>query len=78
MNFFSYLLDPAHWAGTQGIPVRLGQMFTDGFQRDIPAEIIAGIVLVLVIALVVDALLLLLGRALTPWDRSRRPVGRPA
>jgi osmoprotectant transport system permease protein len=47
----------------------LGKMFTDGFQRDIPAEIIAGIVLVLVIALVVDGLLLPLGRALTPWTR---------
>jgi osmoprotectant transport system permease protein len=56
----------------------LGQMFTDGFQRDIPAEIVTGIVLVLVIALVVDGLLLLLGRVLTPWDRSRRTVGRPA
>jgi osmoprotectant transport system permease protein len=49
----------------------LGKMFTDGFQRDIPQEIIAGIVLVVVIALVVDGLLLLLGRALTPWIRSR-------
>ena len=56
----------------------LGKMFTDGFQRDIPAEIVTGIVLVLVIALVVDGLLLLLGRVLTPWDRSRRTVGRPA
>jgi osmoprotectant transport system permease protein len=25
VNVFSYLLDPANWAGTQGIPVRLGQ-----------------------------------------------------
>jgi osmoprotectant transport system permease protein len=49
----------------------LGKMFTDGFQRDIPQEIIAGIVLVLVIALVVDALLLVVGRALTPWIRTR-------
>ena len=23
MNFFSYLLDPAHWTGAQGIPARL-------------------------------------------------------
>ena len=23
MNVFSYLLDPAHWTGPQGIPVRL-------------------------------------------------------
>jgi osmoprotectant transport system permease protein len=56
----------------------LGQMFTDGFQRDIPAEIVTGIVLVLVIALVVDGLILLLGRVLTPWDRTGRTVGRPA
>ncbi len=47
----------------------LGKMFTDGFQRDIPQEIVAGIVLVLLLALVVDGLLLLLGRALTPWTR---------
>lgn len=47
----------------------LGKMFTDGFQRDIPQEIVAGIVLVLLLALIVDGLLLLLGRALTPWDR---------
>jgi len=47
----------------------LGQMFTDGFQRGIPQEIVAGLVLVLLLALVVDGLLLLLGRALTPWDR---------
>lgn len=54
----------------------LGQMFTDGFQRVIPQEIIAGIVLVLVFALVVDGLLLLLGRALTPWDRVGKAAGR--
>ena len=48
----------------------LGQMFTDGFQRDIPQEIVTGIVLVLLMALVVDGLLLLLGRTLTPWART--------
>jgi osmoprotectant transport system permease protein len=53
----------------------LGKMFTDGFQRDIPQEIIAGIVLVLVIALAVDGLLLLIGRALTPWIRVGARVG---
>ena len=49
----------------------LGKMFTDGFQRQIPQEIITGIVLVLVIALAVDGLLLLAGRALTPWVQAR-------
>jgi osmoprotectant transport system permease protein len=53
----------------------LGQMFTDGFQRDIPQEIVAGIVLVLAMALVVDGLILLGGRALTPWDRVRPRAG---
>ena len=56
----------------------LGQMFTDGFQRGIPAEIVAGIVLVLLLALVVDGLLLLLGRILTPWDRVGAGRGRNA
>ncbi len=56
----------------------LGRMFTDGFQRGIPVEIVTGIVLVLLLALIVDGLLLLLGRVLTPWDRVGRTAGRPA
>ena len=56
----------------------LGKMFTDGFQRGIPVEIVTGIVLVLVLALVLDGLLLLLGRVLTPWDRVGRTAGRSA
>jgi len=54
----------------------LGKMFTDGFQRDIPAEIITGIVLVLVLAVIVDGLLLFLGRVFTPWDRIGAGRGR--
>ena len=53
----------------------LGKMFTDGFQRGIPVEIVTGIVLVLLLALVIDGLLLLLGRMLTPWDRVGRTAG---
>ena len=56
----------------------LGKMFTDGFQRGIPVEIVTGIVLVLLLALIVDGLLLLLGRVLTPWDRVGRTAGRSA
>lgn len=58
----------------------LGQMFTDGFIRSITAEVVAGIVLVVALALVVDGLLLLIGRLLTPWDRAARAVreGAPA
>src|SRR6478735_9064833 len=56
----------------------LGKMFTDAFQRDIPAETIAGIVLVLLLALAVDGVIVLIGRALTPWTRVGSAVGRPA
>lgn len=48
----------------------LGALFTDGFQRNIPAEIITGIVITLALALIVDALLVLLGRVLMPWTRA--------
>ncbi|MFZ7087791.1 ABC transporter permease [Curtobacterium sp. RRHDQ10] len=48
----------------------LGSLFTDGIARDIPAEIIAGIVVVLVIVFVLDGLLVLLGRAVLPWSVS--------
>ncbi len=54
----------------------LGQLFTEGFQRDIPPEIITGIVLVMVLALLIDGLLLLVGRVLTPWDRVGTGAGR--
>ena len=45
----------------------LGSLFTDGFQRGIQAEIIAGIVLTVVLALLLDGALVLLGRILLPW-----------
>jgi osmoprotectant transport system permease protein len=54
----------------------LGLLFTDGFQRGILEEITTGIVLTVVIALVLDGLLVLLGRALMPWSRSSEAVGR--
>jgi osmoprotectant transport system permease protein len=48
----------------------LGILFTDGFQRNIPEEIAAGIVFTIAMALVVDLILVLLGRALMPWTRA--------
>ncbi|MGW1681045.1 ABC transporter permease [Saccharopolyspora sp. NPDC002376] len=47
----------------------LGRLFTDGFQRDYPEQILIGIVLTLLLALVVDLLLVVLWRLLTPWAR---------
>jgi len=56
----------------------LGELFTEGFQRNIPAEIVTGIVCSLVLAVLADALLLLAGRVLTPWSRAGPVPGRPA
>ena len=52
----------------------LGYLFTNGYQRGIIVEIFAGVVMVVVIALIVDYLLVLLGRALMPWTRSQKLV----
>ncbi len=48
----------------------LGRMFADGIERGIDTELKAGIVAVVVLALVADALLLTAGRVLTPWTRA--------
>ena len=45
----------------------LGYLFTNGYQRRIVPEILAGVVMVVVIALLVDFLLARLGRAIMPW-----------
>lgn len=50
----------------------LGTLFTDGFQRGIVAELITGLVLTVIVAVVVDLLLAGLGRILTPWAHARR------
>jgi osmoprotectant transport system permease protein len=48
----------------------LGYFFTDGFQRRIIAEVATGVVMTVVIALLLDALLIVLGRLLMPWSRA--------
>ena len=48
----------------------LGLLFTDGFQRGIIAEVLAGIVATVLLALVVDGLLVAGGRLLLPWTRT--------
>jgi osmoprotectant transport system permease protein len=55
----------------------LGYLFTNGYQRGIVVEIFAGVVAVVVIALVVDYLLVLLGRAVMPWTRKQKLVRPP-
>lgn len=53
----------------------LGYLFTNGLQRRILPEVFAGIAVVVLIALAVDLVLVLAGRALLPWTR-RLPAGR--
>jgi osmoprotectant transport system permease protein len=63
----------------------LGYLFTNGLQRRIVEEIAAGVVMTVAVALVIDVLLLLLGRLVMPWTRGlavpagprirRMPVG---
>lgn len=48
----------------------LGYLFTNGLDRRIIAEVFAGVIAVVIIALVIDLILLLLGRALMPWTRA--------
>lgn len=50
----------------------LGSLFTDGFRRNFLTEIVIGIVAVVVLALVLDLLLVLLGRLLMPWTAGQR------
>ncbi|MGB0970977.1 MAG: ABC transporter permease [Mycobacterium sp.] len=47
----------------------LGTWFTEGYQTDKSDQIVAGIIAIFVLAVVVDALIMLAGKALTPWTR---------
>lgn len=48
----------------------LGMLFTSGLQRGFITEVVVGIIAILVLALLMDALLVLLERLLTPWTRA--------
>ena len=50
----------------------LGQLFTRGFQLSYAPPTVVGLVLVVALAFVLDLLIVLAGRALTPWDRVSR------
>lgn len=47
----------------------LGSLFTDGFQRNITAEVVVGIVTVVLLAVLFDVACLVLQRICTPWTR---------
>jgi len=48
----------------------LGMLFTSGLQRDFVTEVMVGIIAILILALVMDAILVVLERLLTPWARA--------
>jgi osmoprotectant transport system permease protein len=50
----------------------LGYLFTNGYQRDFPTEIVVGIVFTLLLALVFDLILVTIGRLLLPWARGMK------
>lgn len=54
-----------------GVP-SLGMLFTDGFQRGIVAEVLAGLVGVALLAYLADQLLVFAGRLLMPWAAEQR------
>ena len=47
----------------------LGSLLTDGFQRGIAAEVWTGVVATVLLALLLDGVVLGIGRLLTPWTR---------
>ncbi|BBX64011.1 ABC transporter permease [Mycobacterium saskatchewanense] len=60
----------------------LGTWFTEGYQTDKSDQIVGGIIALFVLAVVVDSLVMLAGRAATPWTRAagtsrRRRVTAP-
>ena len=50
----------------------LGTWFTEGYQSNKSDQIIAGIIAIFVLAVVIDTLIMLAGRAITPWTRGVR------
>lgn len=52
----------------------LGTLLTDGFQRGLTSEVTIGILATVALALLLDGLVLLIGRALTPWERTPKVV----
>lgn len=54
----------------------LGKLFTQGYQRDYPDQIVAGIIVTLALALLFDRVVFALGRLATPWTRAEPRVRR--
>lgn len=55
----------------------LGYLFQNGRQRGILEEVVVGILISLVLALIFDVIIVLIGRVLMPWNRSGTGAQRP-
>ncbi|MGI9126463.1 MAG: ABC transporter permease, partial [Mycobacterium sp.] len=49
----------------------LGTWFTEGYQADKSDQIIAGIIAIFLLAIIIDVVILLAGRIITPWNRRK-------
>ena len=54
----------------------LGTWFTEGYQTNKSDQIVAGIIALFALAVVIDVLILLAGRLVTPWERAARTTRR--
>jgi osmoprotectant transport system permease protein len=54
----------------------LGTWFTEGYQADKSDQILAGIIALFMLAIVIDGLIVLTGRLVTPWERAARTSTR--
>ena len=52
----------------------LGTWFTEGYQADKSGQIVAGIIAIFVLAVIVDLVILSVGRLATPWTRAKAPA----
>jgi osmoprotectant transport system permease protein len=51
---------------------QLGTLFTDGFNRNFYDPIVIGVIGSVLLALLFDAVIVVLTRLITPWDRAQR------
>ncbi|MFV0452981.1 MAG: ABC transporter permease [Propioniciclava sp.] len=55
----------------------LGTLLTDGFQRGLTSEVTIGILATVALALLLDGVVILVGKALTPWERAHQTAAAP-
>ena len=53
----------------------LGRMFADGYQRKITVELWSAMIATMALALFLDLVIYVVGRAITPWTRGARSEG---